>query len=162
MCPYQPSSSNADLIRQLKKCSTQQLLELFEQLPELPGALPNDQPLQGHVIVCPGLRCLFLETFMRRLWSGKVFRYSFNDQGQLSGQVTNHWTERRKEAIGATLSITQSRLDGRKALTVDYAPNSLAKFMRDYLRPLTSHLLVGVVTFIQVPSKPQFFFLLET
>lgn len=97
------------------------------------GPIPSGNS-EGQAIVCPGsFWSRIIARFVHSLaWQGKVFTL---DPDRQSGTLENKITVAGVQAIVARVYHTQSWLDGRDCIVLDYSKTSLlARKIRDEIR----------------------------
>ena len=126
----------------LMKMSQGQLDELFKNSP--PGPIPSGES-SGTAIVCPGtLWSRLIARFVRRVgWQGKVFTKSPDgNDATLENKIGPVGTE----LIVARVYYTDSWLDGKRCIVLDYSKTSLlARKIRDEIRLVAPSLYLGKV-----------------
>ena len=133
----------ADLkMADLMKMSQADLDALFKRCPT--GSIPEGES-SGTAIVCPGsMWSRMIAGFVRHVgWQGKVFTKS--PEGK-DATLRNKIGPTGTELIVARVYYTQSWLDGKDCIVLDYAETSLfARKIRDEIREVAPHLYLGKV-----------------
>lgn len=141
----QPQTMN-DLVRM----SQAELTALFHAAPAAPtpsGFLP------GRAIKNPGSRRTVLNArFTRLMWQGKIFR---ND-----GTMINRFFGVGR-MIPAEVYVSDSILDGRPALILDYSRSRLWPTVRDEIREVAPGLYLGIMYKGGAMTSPPMFFTLD-
>ena len=125
-------------VAQLLAMSQVQLDDLFRASP--PGEIPNG-PAKGTAIIAPGTK--YTETIAEMVnhfgWQGKVF-----DAGK--GVLKNRILAFGLEAIVAKVYQSESWLDGKPCVVLDYSETSLlAHWIRDEIRLISPGFYLGKV-----------------
>jgi hypothetical protein len=125
-------------VKQLLDMTQEQLDELFKASPA--GEIPNG-PAQGTAIIAPGTR--YSENIAQVInhfgWQGKVFDAQ-------KGLLKNRILAFGLEAIVAKVYKTESWLDGKECIVLDYSDTSLlAHYIRDEIRLIGPGFYLGKV-----------------
>jgi hypothetical protein len=129
-------------IARLMRMSQKELDDLFSQSP--PGEIPEGES-SGTAIVCPGT---FWSRLISRLvrhvaWQGKVFTRSPDGQ---DATLQNKIGPVGTQLIVARVYYTDSWLDGKRCIVLDYSETSLfARRIRDEIREVAPRLYLGKV-----------------
>ena len=129
-------------ISDLAKMSQQQLDDLFTQ--SKPGPIPEGES-SGTAIVWPGTFWTgLIARFVRRwAWQGKVFTKNPGGDG---ATLLNKVTAAGAKAIVARVYYTQSWLDAKECIVLDYSETSLlARKIRDEIREVSPGVYLGKV-----------------
>jgi hypothetical protein len=125
-------------VKQLLDMTQEQLDELFKASPA--GDIPNGSA-QGTAIIAPGTR--YSENIAQVInhfgWQGKVFDAQ-------KGLLKNRILAFGLEAIVAKVYKTESWLDGKECIVLDYSETSLlAHYIRDEIRLIGPGFYLGKV-----------------
>ena len=115
----------------LKRRSQSELDDLFRQSPA--GPIPDGDTM-GQAIVCPGtFWSRLIARFVHALaWQGKVFTKNPDGPG---ATLVNKITLAGARLIVARVYYTQSWIDGKECIVLDYSKTSLfARRIRDEIR----------------------------
>lgn len=126
----------------LMKMSQPELDVLFTKSPT--GPIPEGES-SGTAIVWPGtLWSRMVARFVKRVgWQGKVFTKSPDGK---DATLRNKIGPASTELIVARVYYTQSWLDGKDCIVLDYSETSLfARKIRDEIREVAPHLYLGKV-----------------
>lgn len=136
--PTTPNISFQDLLKK----SQRELDDLFQAAQ--PGPIPEGDS-QGQAIVCPGsFWSKLIARFVHHLgWQGKVF--TKNADGH-EATLVNKIGPAGTPLIVARVYYTESWLDGKKCIILDYSKTSLfARRIRDEIREIAPRLYLGKV-----------------
>jgi hypothetical protein len=128
----------ATTVSELLKMSQEKLDELFRN--SQPGPIPNGEA-KGTAIIAPGTRfsdeiASFISHFA---WQGKTFDAA-------KGVLKNRILPFGLNAIIAKVYKTESWLDGKECIVLDYSDTSLvAQWIRDEIRQIGPGLYLGKV-----------------
>ncbi|MEO7597912.1 MAG: hypothetical protein ABIV50_03200 [Opitutus sp.] len=115
----------------LKRRSQRELDDLFRQSPA--GPIPEGDTI-GQAIICPGtFWSRLISRFVHALaWQGKVFTKNPDGPG---ATLVNKITVAGARLIVARVYHTQSWIDGKECIVLDYSKTSLfARRIRDEIR----------------------------
>jgi hypothetical protein len=140
--PTQQEARPGLSIARLLEMSQAELDRLFTESP--PGEIPTGES-SGTAIVCPGTWwARIISRFVRHVaWQGKVFTRSPDGQ---DATLQNKIGPLSTELIVARVYFTDSWLDGKRCIVLDYSKTSLlARKIRDEIREVAPKLYLGKV-----------------
>ncbi len=137
-----PGTQSVQTVSSLMQMSQRELDQLFTSSP--PGEIPNGES-SGTAIVCPGtFWARLISRFVRRVaWRGKVFTKSPDGT---DATLQNKIGVAGTQLIVARVYFTDSWLDGKRCIVLDYSKTSLfARKIRDEIREVAPGLYLGKV-----------------
>jgi hypothetical protein len=140
--PPQSQTQPALSLKDLMRMSRPQLDALFSG--SEPGPIPEGES-EGVAIVCPGtFWTRLISGFVRHVaWQGKVFTRSPDGQ---DATLQNKIGPLGAQLIVARVYPTDSWLDGKRCIVLDYSKTSLfARKIRDEIREVAPRLYLGKV-----------------